>query len=64
MKCKLVIACFDAGMAANVGGDVHRWARTFEIELPDEVVEVLDSGPYYHANVVGIEVPKKDEASR
>ena len=45
---RLTVITSDAGMAANVGGDVARYSRTFE--LPKEIQDYIRSqmGTYSH----------------
>ncbi len=64
MLVRLVIEGCNAGMAANVGGTVARSVRVFDIDITDEAVEMLRPGPYYHGNVVGIELPKEPPDGR
>lgn len=59
VKARLVIQVNDGRMAAHIGGGVEIAARTFEIEISEEIADVLRQDAYYHANVVGIELPPK-----
>lgn len=54
---RIVVCVCDAGMAANVGGDVQRRYPTFDIECPE--MEALlakygqDASGYVQAHIVG-----------
>jgi hypothetical protein len=64
VRARLVFGVFDAGMAANVGGDVHRSVQTFEIDIPEEAAALLKGGVYRHANVIGLElIPPAEETA-
>lgn len=47
-KYRLTVITSDAGMAANVGGDVARYSKIFD--LPEEIEEYIRSqmGSYSH----------------
>ena len=54
---RVVVQIADACMAANVGGPVMTWIKTFDIEAP-ELEQLLSSegNPYREQHVVGVEV--------
>jgi hypothetical protein len=64
---RIVVQVADASMAANVGGPVQTWCRTFDVEAPDlEAFMQPDGNAYREKHVVGVEFlplpepPKED----
>ena len=59
---RVVVETCDAGMAANVGGSVHRTLRTFDIEAP-ELEAFLRERMYTtsHRQVIGVELAQLPE---
>lgn len=54
---RIVVETCDAGMAANVGGSVHRSVRTFDIEAPELEAFLGERLPSTsHRQIVGVEV--------
>lgn len=54
---RIVVQVTDAGMAANIGGPVQTWIKTFDIEMPELERFMLDrSGKYQERSIVGVEV--------
>lgn len=62
MSLRVIVETCDAGMAANVGGSVHRTLRTFDIEAPEleaflrERFSISPAPSYCHRQVIGVEV--------
>lgn len=54
---RIIVQIAEAGMAANVGGPVQTWCKTFDVSCP-EVEEFLSktADVYQSKHVVGIEV--------
>jgi hypothetical protein len=55
---RIVVQTNDAGMAANVGGDVLRGIRTFDIDAPalEAFLKRYEEGMYSNAHVIGAEI--------
>lgn len=54
---RIVVQIADAAMAANVGGPVQTWCKTFDVEAPElEAVLRDQSSKYREAHVIGVEV--------
>ena len=57
MSIRITVETCDAGMAANVGGSVHRTVRSFDIDAA--ALEAFLAEPLHspsHRQVVGVEV--------
>lgn len=54
---RVVVETCDAGMAANVGGSVHRSVRSFDIEAPEvEAFLAEEMHSLSHRQVIGVEI--------
>lgn len=53
---RLVVRTDDAGMAANVGGNVDTSYKTFDVDLPEVEAFLRDKGKYMHIRLVGCEL--------
>ncbi len=54
---RIVVQVADAAMAANVGGPVQTWCKTFDVDVPDlEYFLSAADSPYREKHVVGVEV--------
>lgn len=55
---RVIVQTDDAGMAANVGGNVLTTTKTFDITA-DELEKFLREqlGQYAHRQVIGVELP-------
>jgi hypothetical protein len=54
---RVVVETCDAGMAANVGGSVHREIRTFDIEATALEAFLREPGhSLQHRQVIGVEI--------
>lgn len=53
---RIVVECTDAGLAANVGGPVHRYFKFVDLESA-ELETILAEKPTFGANrVIGAEI--------
>ena len=54
---RVIVQTDNAGMAANVGGNVHTSLRSFDVDMPElEAFLREDQGTYGHRQVIGVEV--------
>ena len=55
---RIIVRHDNAGMAANVGGQVLTTFKTFDIEAPQIEVELLMAAGniYAHSQIIGVEV--------
>lgn len=58
MTIRVIVRTDDAGMAANIGGDVHTTFRTFDIEAAElEAFLTSNRGnAYTERHVIGVEL--------
>ena len=63
---RIIVRTDDAGMAANVGGDVLAKFRTFDLHLPEleAHINAVKGNSYAHAQIIGAEIiPDPPEAA-
>lgn len=67
---RIIVKDDDAGMAANIGGTVLSYVKSFEVELPELekfLREYWDASPsaksYWHRQVIGIELVKNHDGT-
>lgn len=57
---RIIVQTNDAGMAANIGGNVQIKHRIFDVDLPAlEAFLREDVGTYAHRQVIGVELPSQ-----
>ncbi|MGE5523423.1 MAG: hypothetical protein ACM3SS_06900 [Rhodospirillaceae bacterium] len=59
---RLVVRTCDAGMAANVGGEVCVEYKTFDVDVPELEAFLREVGTYSFKNIVGAELLDAKEA--
>ena len=58
---RIVVLIADASMAANVGGPVQTWCKTFDIEAKElEQFMLCKDNQYREKHIVGVEVLETD----